>query len=163
MRKFILSLALMGGLASTASAQGMPWTSEIGLRSVFGQVDVDGTNVTLFDLPAGGGFSGFGGNAGLYAVFPVGSGRLAIEPSLGFSDDGPNVYNVDLDAYVPRDPGRTRTWKDIDDATLPVCGPADDPALSPGCAILDNGPRPGPLDPPAPWGVNCCCTLRPRP
>ena len=81
------------------------------------------------------------------------SANPAFRASLGFSDDGPNVYNVDLDAYVPRDPGRTRTWKDVDDPTLPVCGPADDPAASPGCAILDNGPRPGPLDPPAPWGV----------
>jgi hypothetical protein len=81
------------------------------------------------------------------------SANPAFRASLGFSDDGPNVYNVDLDAYVPRDPGRTRTWKDVDDPALPVCGPADDPVLSPGCAILDNGPRPGPLDPPAPWGV----------
>jgi pimeloyl-ACP methyl ester carboxylesterase len=81
------------------------------------------------------------------------SANPAFRASLGFSDDGPNVYNVDLDAYVPHDPGQTRTWKDIDDPSLPVCGPADDPGLSPGCAILDNGPRPGPLDPPAAWGV----------
>lgn len=77
----------------------------------------------------------------------------AFRASLGFSDDGPNVYNVDLDAYVARDPGETRAWKDFDDPSLPACAAKDDPALSPGCAILDNGPRPAPGDPPAVWGV----------
>lgn len=84
MRKLLLTLGLVAGVAPAAVAQDA-WRPEIGIRSVFGQVDVDGTNVTLIDLPAGSGIEGYGANASLYGVIPVGR-RFAVEPSLGFSD-----------------------------------------------------------------------------
>ncbi len=90
MRKLSLSMALAVGLASTLSAQApTPWTGEVGIRSTFASVDVDdgALEFTSIDIPGGTGFQGFGGNASLYAVIPVGSsGRMAIEPSFGFSD-----------------------------------------------------------------------------
>jgi hypothetical protein len=86
MRKLGLALTLLVGAAAPAAAQqAKPWTPEIGIRSVFGQLDVDGTNVLLIDFPAGSGIEGFGGNAGLYGVIPV-SDRFAIEPSFGLND-----------------------------------------------------------------------------
>lgn len=86
MRKLSLSMALAAGLASTLPAQApMAWRQEIGIRSTFGQLDVNDTKVTLIDLPAGSGIEGYGSNAGLYFIAPVGS-RFAIEPSLALSD-----------------------------------------------------------------------------
>lgn len=89
MRKLLLSLALGTGAVSSLAAQAKPWTGEFGIRSTFASVEVDdgGPKFTTIDIPGGSGFQGFGGNASLYAVFPVGSsGRFAIEPGLGFSD-----------------------------------------------------------------------------
>ena len=87
MRKLVLTAVLASVMAVPAMAQKpMPWTSEIGIRSTFASLDVDGTGVTLIDLPAGSGVEGFGGSSALYAVFPIGGGRLAIEPSFGYSD-----------------------------------------------------------------------------
>ena len=103
MRKLSLSMALAAGLASTLSAQApMPWRQEIGIRSTFGQLDVNDTKVTLIDLPAGSGVQGFGSNAGLYFVAPVGA-RFAIEPSLGLSDlslGGASVTMIQTGARV---------------------------------------------------------------
>jgi len=87
MRKLSLAVALLAGVTAPAAAQQpMPWTTEIGIRSTFASLDVDGTGVTLIDIPSGSGIEGFGAGSALYAVFPVGGGRLAIEPSFGFSD-----------------------------------------------------------------------------
>jgi pimeloyl-ACP methyl ester carboxylesterase len=78
--------------------------------------------------------------------------------SYGFSDNGPNSLFVLFGNYLIASPpgGGLRTWKNFDDPTLPTCPPNDpDPAVDggPGCAILDRGPRPGPTDPPARWGI----------
>lgn len=86
MRKLALSLALIAGVATSASAQGMAWQKEIGIRSTFGKVKLDdGTKFTLIDIPGGSGLTGFGGNASLYATLPV-KPQWAIEPALGWSD-----------------------------------------------------------------------------
>jgi hypothetical protein len=76
----------------------------------------------------------------------------AFRTSLGFSDDGFNLYAASVDAYIPQSATEPRTWKDFDDPTLPTCPPAVQ-TVSPGCAILDNGPRPGPTDAPQVWGL----------
>jgi len=89
----------------------------------------------------------------------------AFSASLGFSDNGSNVFNpipaiVPGSFYLGVDEGIVRTWKNYDDPTLPTCPPVppppfpteNDPGES-GCAIIDNGPKPGPGDPPGPWGV----------
>jgi pimeloyl-ACP methyl ester carboxylesterase len=78
--------------------------------------------------------------------------NVSFRTSLGFSDDGTNFYVPSLDAYIPQGQGTPRLWKEFDDPTLPTCPPAVQ-AVSPGCAILDNGPRPGPTDPPQVWGL----------
>lgn len=82
----------------------------------------------------------------------------AFRASMGFTDDGPNALLgppfVQLPIWVAR-PKATglRTWKDADDLTLPACPPGT-PGVSPGCAILDNGPPSDPNDPNDPPRVN---------
>ena len=80
----------------------------------------------------------------------------AFRASLGFSDDGVNFYapsGAGLGSfYIRQANGDVRTWKDFDDPTLPTCPPGLF-NKSPGCAILDNGPRPLPTDPPVNWGA----------
>jgi pimeloyl-ACP methyl ester carboxylesterase len=79
----------------------------------------------------------------------------AFRASLGFSDDGTNTYAPAGgglgDFYVRRPNAGVRTWKDFDDPTLPTC-PPNTFNHTPGCALLDNGPRPLPTDPPRNWG-----------
>lgn len=104
MRKLALTAVLASVIAVPAMAQQpMPWTTELGIRSTFASLDVDGTGVTLIDLPAGGGIEGFGGGSALYAVFPVGhGGRLAVEPSFGYSDQniGTSITTMTAGARV---------------------------------------------------------------
>ena len=81
----------------------------------------------------------------------------AFRASLGFSDDGTNIL-TNLPGFAPfylaaEIPGGFRTWKDFDDPTLPTCPPGD-PTVSPGCAILDNGPPSDPNDPTDPIREN---------
>jgi pimeloyl-ACP methyl ester carboxylesterase len=80
----------------------------------------------------------------------------AFRAGLGFSDDGANVL---LPAggglgefYLAQPNADLRTWKNFDDPTLPTC-PPNLPNRTPGCGIIDNGPRPLPTDPPRTWGV----------
>lgn len=84
----------------------------------------------------------------------------ALAGSFGFSDDGPN--NLLPPGLLPGagefyllvddgNPTTVRQWKNFDDPTLPSC-PPNAPAVSPGCALRNNGPRPPPTDPPVPWG-----------
>lgn len=80
----------------------------------------------------------------------------AFRASIGFSDDADNAYAV-LAGFAPfylaaAKPGGLRTWKDFDDPTLPTCPPGVED-VSPGCAILDNGPPSDPGDPPRANGV----------
>lgn len=99
MRKLGLSLALISGAAASVAAQKpMPWRPEIGIRSAFGKVNVDdgATKFTVIDIPGGSGFQGIGGNASLFAVIPVGTGRFAIEPGLGYSDQTAGGTTVSL-------------------------------------------------------------------
>jgi hypothetical protein len=78
--------------------------------------------------------------------------------SYGFSDNGPN-FLLTLPGFPPfllagqAPGGALREWKNYDDPTLPTC-PPNDPAAADeiGCAILERGPRPDPIDPPARWG-----------
>jgi pimeloyl-ACP methyl ester carboxylesterase len=66
----------------------------------------------------------------------------AFRASIGFSDDGENFYRTDLGAapfYQALSNGALRTWKEFDDPTLPTCPPNVED-VSPGCALLDNGP-----------------------
>lgn len=76
------------------------------------------------------------------------SSFTAFRASLGFSDDGENVLRTDFATpfYQALENGALRTWKEFDDATLPSCPPNQED-VSPGCALLDNGP---PSDPNAP-------------
>jgi hypothetical protein len=79
----------------------------------------------------------------------------AFRASLGFSDDGPNFFSSLLGApfYQALPNGALRTWKEFDDPSLPSCPPnAED--VSPGCALLDNGPPSDPNDPAAQPQVN---------
>jgi pimeloyl-ACP methyl ester carboxylesterase len=74
----------------------------------------------------------------------------AFRASLGFSDDGENVYRTDFGTtpfYQALANDGLRTWKEFDDPTLPSCPPnvVDE---SPGCALLDNGPPSGPGEAP---------------
>jgi len=91
------------------------------------------------------------------------STNSAFAASMGFSDNGSNVFNP-IPFLLPGSfliaasgEGILRTWKAFDDPTLPTCPPNDPrPAsgdMEVGCAILDNGPRPGPGEPPAVWGL----------
>src|SRR5262245_7385111 len=78
------------------------------------------------------------------------SGFEAFRASMGFSDDGDNVplSLLGAPAYQAqrRADGGLRTWKEFDDPTLPTC-PPNESNVSPGCAILDNGPPSAPGDP----------------
>ncbi len=81
----------------------------------------------------------------------------AFRASVGFSSNGPNLLQPGLFGGPPfyvADPSSpvVRSWQDFDDPALPTC-PPNDPAVSPGCAIRDLGPRPAPTDPPRNWGV----------
>jgi hypothetical protein len=99
MRKLALALSFLAGAASPAFAQApMPWNTELGIRATIGQTDVDGTGLTTIQLPAGGGYQGFGSGSALYAVFPVGGGRLAIEPAFSYSDVSLGTNIVQMNA-----------------------------------------------------------------
>src|SRR5262245_27298490 len=78
------------------------------------------------------------------------SGFEAFRASMGFSDDGDNVQLSLLGAPAyqaqRRADGGLRTWKEFDDPTLPAC-PPNESDVSPGGAILDNGPPSAPGDP----------------
>ncbi|MDJ0850526.1 MAG: hypothetical protein QNK04_19305 [Myxococcota bacterium] len=87
------------------------------------------------------------------------SGIAAFRASFGFTDNGPNLLTAIPalgigDFYLTTSPpgGGLRTWKDFDDPTLPTC-PPNVANVSPGCAILDNGPPSGPGEPPRLNGV----------
>lgn len=92
------------------------------------------------------------------------STSAAFSASLGFSDNGPNAFNP-FGALIPGSflladftlPQPLRTWKNIDDPTLPSCPPNNpQPATGSGqvgCAIQDNGPKPPPGAPPVQWGM----------
>jgi hypothetical protein len=80
---------------------------------------------------------------------PIGAFRA----SMGFSDNGPNTL-ANLPGFAPfyaagpAPGGARRTWREFDDPTLPSC-PPNTPNVSPGCALLDNGPPSVlPADPP---------------
>jgi hypothetical protein len=86
---------------------------------------------------------------------PIGAFRA----SLGFSDNGPNTLTA-LPGFAPfylagpAPGGARRQWKEFDDPTLPSC-PPNVANVSPGCALLDNGPPSDPANPAAPprnWG-----------
>jgi CheY-like chemotaxis protein len=82
---------------------------------------------------------------------PIGAFRA----SLGFSDNGANTLVTTLPGFAPfylaspATGGGLRTWKEFDDPTLPSC-PPNTFNVSPGCALLDNGPPSDPLNPAAP-------------
>ena len=85
----------------------------------------------------------------------------AFRGSFGFTDDGPNLYAPrsgqfgEFYAAQERGDGEPRHWKDFDDPTLPTCPPHqknENASGGTGCAILDDGPRPLPTDPPVNWG-----------
>lgn len=96
MRKLGLSLALLVGATASVAAQGMPWRPEIGIKSTFGKVKLDdGTKLTMIDIPGGNGLTGYGGNASLYATFPVKS-QWAVEPALGMNDLTFSGTNVEI-------------------------------------------------------------------
>jgi len=81
----------------------------------------------------------------------------AFRASVGFSDDGPNLYvkaspTFPAPFYVASPNSDLRQWKDFDDPTLPTC-PPNTFNVSPGCAIRDDGPRPPPSATPQNWGV----------
>ena len=88
------------------------------------------------------------------------SPNTAFRASMGFTDNGPNQFRAPVpglindDIYVarPEPSGGLRTWKDAGDPTLPTC-PPNVFNVSPGCAILDNGPPSAPGDPPRKNGV----------
>jgi pimeloyl-ACP methyl ester carboxylesterase len=69
----------------------------------------------------------------------------AFRASIGFSDDGENVYSTSLGTpfYQALANDALRTWKEFDDPTLPTCPPNFE-EVSPGCALLDNGPPSAP-------------------
>ncbi|MGH0037552.1 MAG: hypothetical protein ACQGVK_21190 [Myxococcota bacterium] len=93
------------------------------------------------------------------------STNAAFSASMGFSDNGSNVFNpigflVPGSFYLALAEGTTRVWKNFDDPDLPSCPPELPPPFpsstdlgESGCAIIDNGPRPGPGEPPAQWGL----------
>lgn len=132
---------------SGLAAQLLPSESAIIQRTrIFG----GGTLALLF------GFATFD-NRAIIAAFidddhqPIG----AFRGSFGFTDDGPNLLGnfagTLFYAIQEPDDGDLRSWKEYDDPTLPACPPGE-PAVSPGCALLDNGPRPLPTDPARIWG-----------
>jgi pimeloyl-ACP methyl ester carboxylesterase len=74
----------------------------------------------------------------------------AFRVSMGFTDNGNNFYQkvagfFSIPFYIarPAPGGALRQWKEYDDPTLPTC-PPNVFDVSPGCALLDNGP---PSDP----------------
>jgi hypothetical protein len=75
--------------------------------------------------------------------------------SLGFSADGANLYvapGAGLGAfYVAASNADLRSWIDTDDPALPSC-PPNTFNVSPGCALLSNGPGPLPTATPVNWG-----------
>jgi hypothetical protein len=81
----------------------------------------------------------------------------AFRASLGFSSDGTNTFVAASPPlfqdsfYIAGANGGLRHWMTYDDPGLPTC-PPNTPNVSPGCALLDNGPRPAPTDPPKDWG-----------
>lgn len=85
------------------------------------------------------------------------SPNTAFRLSAGFTDDAENLYqapvpgliNDDIYIALAEPGGGLRTWKDAGDPTLPTC-PPNVFNVSPGCAILDNGPPSDPNDPTAP-------------
>lgn len=82
----------------------------------------------------------------------------AFRAGVGFTANGENLFIAPApplfpsEFYIARDNGGLRTWIDSNDPALPTC-PPNVKTGSPGCAILDNGPRPAPTDPPRVWGV----------
>ena len=82
----------------------------------------------------------------------------AFRASVGFSDDGANAFvkasppSFPDPFYIASPNADLRQWKDFDDPTLPSC-PPNTANVSPGCAIVDNGPRPAPNATPKTWGV----------
>lgn len=77
----------------------------------------------------------------------------AFRASVGFTDNAPNQWVATPDGdgfYFATPTGVVRQWKNIDDPTLPVC-PPNTFNVSPGCAIVDNGPAAA--TPPSVWGV----------
>jgi hypothetical protein len=85
---------------------------------------------------------------------PIGAFRA----SLGFSDNGANTF-TNIAGFSPfylagpASVGPRRTWKEFDDPSLPSC-PPNVFNVSPGCALLDNGPPSDPGDPLAPPRAN---------
>lgn len=92
----------------------------------------------------------------------------AFSASLGFSANSDNAFTPLFDALLAVDLGVRRTWinydsprfdpGDPDPLTCPPIPPPPFPVANvdvgeTGCAILDNGPRPGPGDPPSRWGL----------
>lgn len=107
------------------------------------------------------------------------STNSAFAASMGFSANADNVFNpipflvpgsfyLALDQVGGTGPSITRTWIDYDsprfDPSDPdplVCPPIPPPPFpeanvdlgETGCAIIDNGPKPGPGESPTQWGV----------
>lgn len=97
------------------------------------------------------------------------STNAAFAASFGFSANGDNALNpfsaiLSGDFLVANSNVETlRTWQAYDDPDLPRCPPAEpapalgDPAdpstWTTGCALRDNGPRPGPGEAPRTWGA----------
>jgi pimeloyl-ACP methyl ester carboxylesterase len=86
---------------------------------------------------------------------PIGAFRA----SLGFTDNGPNQLVTNLPGFAPfylaapATGGGLRQWKEYNDPTLPTC-PPNVANVSPGCALLDNGPPSDPLNPADPARAN---------
>jgi len=83
----------------------------------------------------------------------------AFRVSIGFTDNGANFYQgaggffpTSLYLAQPAPGGALRQWKEYDDPTLPSC-PPNGVDVSPGCAILDNGPPSDPGQNPRANGV----------
>lgn len=86
MRKLVFTVALVAGAATPAVAQ--TWRPEIGLRASFTRFDDPNSDayIDMIDLPGVGGWGAAGVSpSALYGVVPLG-GRLAIQPSFGFSN-----------------------------------------------------------------------------
>jgi hypothetical protein len=86
---------------------------------------------------------------------PIGAFRA----SMGFSDNGPNTLTNLGAGFAPfylagaAPGGARRTWKEYNDPSLPSC-PPNTFNVTPGCALLDNGPPSVlPTDPPRANGV----------
>ncbi len=71
----------------------------------------------------------------------------AFRASVGFSDDFINLPIAAAPPFAPAPfyiaspkPDGLREWKSFDDPTLPRC-PPNEPDVSPGCALIDNGAK----------------------